>query len=244
MPAYVNTPFGPTPKLVIAGWPEYLIGSYNADVAVGRGVVTADATTSTTAGILYVQLLEGNIPVVGDFVSVQGTNNTSGQFNVSNQVISGVAIDANTGIGTITYTTTVTLQAKIADGGTFRIRQAEVGESVASTDFFSAAVSVPFQDTKARGDRTVTVIVSTPVNSTFLCPFSLQGAMNDIDAEYVSIPTAIYTGSTGTMETAVTAPASAGASVFAEYTLSEFRFYRLWFDLTSGSATVVAKIMA
>ena len=231
MPAYINSPFKPAPKLLVAGWPEYLIGSFNFDVAWGKFAVTNFALTSDVATLTGV-IIAGNIPAVGDFISTQGT-----PFDVTDATITGVTINADTGVGTITYAASNADIDSVGSGGTAEILPAEASEAI-SSNYTSIPVSVPFQDTKAGGERTITVVVSTPTNSSLLATFTLQGALRDVDSDYTAL------SPNGTAITAVSLPTSAGGAVSAEYCLTQYRFFRLLLTFTSGSGTAVAKIEA
>lgn len=228
MPAYNNTPFKPAPKLLIAGWPEYLLGSFNFDVPWGKVAIT-----SASAGTLTGVIVEGNIPAVGDLISTQGTS-----ADVTSTPITGVVANAATGVVTLTYSGGGT-----STGGTAKIVPLETAAAI-TTLLTTAPVTVPFQDTRDSHGRTITVIVKTVTSTSLVGTFSLQGAMEDLDSEYVAIPTVNYTGSTGTIASTVALSGTAGASVSAQYADTLYRFYRVLFTVTGGSGTGIAKIMA
>jgi hypothetical protein len=237
MPAYVNSPFKPPVKVVQAGLPEYLIGSYNLDVPYGRGTISNVALTSNVATV-SVAILEGNIPAVGDFISIIGTTSTAGLFNVTHVPLTAVTITAATGVGTLSFALSHANVASVASGGQFSILAAEGAETIAA-NYTSVPVTVPFQDARDSHGRTITLVLSLPTTSSLsLSALAFQGALNDIDAEYVNLTP---NGSSGN---SLALPGGAGQSTAAEYTLSLFRFFRLNLTYTSGSGTMVAKVMA
>ena len=74
----------------------YLFGSYNYKQANTTMLVSNVALTSNVA-TLTVQIIGGEVPIVGALISVQQTQSTSGLFNVARSPLTNVTIDASTG---------------------------------------------------------------------------------------------------------------------------------------------------
>src|ERR1035437_1224306 len=88
MPSYIQSPFKPTPTLLIPGSPTYLWGSWNDKTGPTQGVVLQSLGIATV-GELVVKILSGNIPVVGSLITVVGVS-ASNNFNVTNVAITAV----------------------------------------------------------------------------------------------------------------------------------------------------------
>lgn len=225
MPFYDNTPFKRPVKTLVAGWPSYLFGSYNADVAEGVFAVTNFALTSNVVTLTGV-MREGNIPAAGDFISTQGQ-----PVDASHVAISTVTIAKDTGIGTITYALTHADVVSVPKGGVARILPAETFEAITASGS-SIPVTVQFNDPETNIGRTLTLVVNTPANTlTGTVVAQLQGALRDEDSEYVGL------GSTISITTSAQVKTQA-------YTLEGYRFYRLNVSgITGGAGTICAKIM-
>ena len=116
MPAFSASPNFKGP-LLLPGTPLYLWGSYNDKVSPTSMQISNVALTSNVA-TLTVQVYSGNIPAVGSLITVTGTQNTSGLFNVTNVALTGVTINATTGAGTVTFALTHANVVSAADAGT------------------------------------------------------------------------------------------------------------------------------
>lgn len=233
MPTYPNNAFY-TPKMLVEGWPEFLIGSFDTKQANGRMVITNVALASNVA-TLTVLILEGNIPAVGDLISTSGVSNSVFN-NVANASITGVTITQSTGVGTITFALTHADVTSVAASGMAATLPQPTTESI-SGNYTSVPVTMQFGDPNTKGERTITVAVHTPTNSSLVATFTLQGALNDTDSEYTAL------SPIGTAITAVSVPTSANGTVTAEYCLTLYRFFRLKIAFTSGSGTMTARIM-
>src|ERR1700751_1566949 len=100
MPAFNQVyPYG---QVAVSGTPAYFYGSLDTHAQDTLMQVTNVALTSNVA-TLSVLVRPGNIPIVGNIISVKGTTNTSGLFNVTRAVLPGVTITAATGVGTVTF---------------------------------------------------------------------------------------------------------------------------------------------
>jgi hypothetical protein len=105
MPAYITAPPEITPRtLLVSGRPNHSWGSYNDRAPTTKMQVTSVAGSGTVATIGVI-VIEGNYQnvVVGGTISIQGTQTSSGAFNVTNATIASVSINATTGVGTITF---------------------------------------------------------------------------------------------------------------------------------------------
>ena len=147
MPAYSNDPSAAI-ALALPGTAAYVWGSLSDRIAPSRMTVTNVALTTNVA-TLTVQIIEGNIPAVGALVTVKGTQQASGAFNVTAVAITGVSINAVSGAGTITFALTHANVGSAADSGQAVAPQAITFESV-STNENSVAVALPMaQDGKS-----------------------------------------------------------------------------------------------
>lgn len=228
MPAYVQSPFKPTPQLLIPGKSEYVLGSFNDRTTPTFGTVITDAGATTT-GTLVFQILAGNVPVVGALITVRGTANGSGHFNVTNAVILTVSNVDATGVCTVTYAIASTNQSATADSGEVEVPQPEVGEAL--VDGASVPVCEAFNSGIVNQGRTVTATVTFPSAPTSGTVY-LQGAMFDINAQYQNIGIVVSVGS----------PTLLGPS--ADFPDLAFKFYRLFVTGSGGGTnpTICGKI--
>ena len=229
MPAYPLGPFAKAPILLTAGWPTYLFGSRSSDIAPTQFQITAVSITSDVATITG-YITAGNIPAVGSFISVQGTQTAGGEFNVTNVAITAVSISLATGEGTISFDLTESPVAQTSDAGVAIVPLPEVGEATANGS--SIAVTPPFNDPNTDGARTITVTVTNSANSLTGTPvWQLQGALIDRDEQYTNLNPPVAIGAT------------AGTNM-DQFQLNMARFYRINVSgITGGTAgTIVAKI--
>lgn len=230
MPSYSNSAFKPMPVLLTAGMPEYLFGSFSYDKAPTKMIVTNSALTTNVA-TLTVTVIEGDIPAVGDFVTVVGTSNGAGALNVTHVALTAVTITASTGQGTISFALTHANITSAADSGLAKTLPAETSEAIANGS--SVSVVLPFNNPNTNGARTVVLALNTPANTlTGTVVFNLQESLRDEDSEFANIGTSISVPTTATVTT-------------KEYTLTAGRFYRGNVSgITGGAGTIIAKIMA
>jgi hypothetical protein len=233
MPTYNPSPFAAPPVKLIPGQPAYLYGSWQGNVSPTKMRITGDQATSATVAIYNVLITEGNIPVVGSLMTVYGTANSSGQFNMTNVAVSAVSITATTGVGTITVTGSgLTTVAQTADGGFGIIPQPEVGDTVANGQ--SIAVGLPYaipQDA-GQGAEALQCEVSFPTLPT-ACVVALQVAATNTPA--TQWQTAIANVVTVTTSVATYGTTQwTGKANFARYAITG----------TSGSGTIVAKLVS
>src|ERR1039458_8599051 len=128
MPFYIKSPFKPTPKLLIQGTPEYVFGSFNDKVGATFGYVQSDSAVTTT-GTLVFRITSGNVPFVNSLISVVGTANSAGVFNVTNATILTV-VCTDAGICTVSYAVSSTSQTSTPDGGEVTINQSEIPDQL------------------------------------------------------------------------------------------------------------------
>lgn len=147
MPAYSNNPLQAI-ALALPGIPAYVWGSLSDRVSPTKMTVSNVALTSNVA-TLTVEVIEGNVPVAGQLVTVTGTQTASGAFNVTAIAIASASINATTGAGTITFALTHANVSSTADSGLAVAPQAISFESV-STSENSVPVALPMaQDGKS-----------------------------------------------------------------------------------------------
>ena len=147
MPPYSQNPLQAIP-LALPGYPVYLWGSFNDRVSPSKMTVSKVALAANVA-TLTVQMIEGNIPTTAQFVTVTGTQQGGGEFNVTAVQLSAVSINATTGAGTISFALTGSNLSQIADSGLAVAPQAAVPEAV-STNGLSQACALPMaQDGKS-----------------------------------------------------------------------------------------------
>lgn len=230
MPAWTNDPATPVAMLVV-GVPAYSAGSL-PNGPTGRFVITQ---TSVSANVVTLtgSLVEGNIPAVGDLIYIYGTTRGGGALNSTVAIaISGVTINAATGVGTITYPKTTGNLVTAADPGLALINPAEIAEPSNPSQAYTA-FAIPHDI----GNRSISVTVSYPSAPAGI-KFALQAALRNVDAEYVDIikdETAAGTYSDSG------APGSASTQLWP----GAWRFVRYKDTGSTGGTnpTVIAKIM-
>lgn len=225
MPTY-NSPLT-KPQLLQKGVPAYLFGGLNMLRGNVRGYV-ADTALASNVGTVTVSINEGPAPLVGDLITVWGTAQQSGLFNMTRAVITAVNINTATGAGIISFALTGTNQSTTADTGAFYCEVGETYETLAAGKSQAVLVQAPQCDSQFTIPLAVTFqTIPTAVTVT------LQKAIHDIDAEYTNTTAA------------VTVAASAyTAGPVVEATLERGYFYRVLVSgLTLGSgAGLCAKV--
>jgi hypothetical protein len=179
MPAYDKSPFKQLPRLLIPGQNAYVFGSYKQNASPTR-IAVATVAIATNVATVTGTVTGGDIPVVGSLISIQGTQTSSGAFNVTNAaLLSATFVPATSGI-TVTFALTHANAGVVADSGLALIPQPEVAE-VTTTNTPSIAVAVQENEIFLQSGRQVSVgIVGTGV-------YQLQGADFDQDSEYTSL---------------------------------------------------------
>lgn len=236
MTAYQNTPFKPSPNLITSGRPSYVFGSYDDKSSPTSGWVISDSATGTT-GTLVFQIVSGNAlqtpSLNGAQITVQGTSNSSGAFNVTNATILTAVTNTETGVCTVTYTIAATSQASTPDFGTVIVPVPEVGEAISGNEA-SVPVAAPFQNPQTNQGRVVTAVISFPGGNPTTATVTLQEAVQDLASEYQDI---------GLVCTVAGGMITAGP--IASVTSVDGRFYRLNVTNYTGSATtIIGKISA
>jgi hypothetical protein len=233
MPQYVKSPFKQVPALLIAGIPYYVFGSFDDKSSPTTGNVISNSAVTTTGTLTYMTT-QGNVPSVGDLITVVGTANSAGVFNVTNASIATVsaANDANgfqSGVVTVTYTINSTSQGTTADGGQVIIPRSELGEALVNNTA-TVPVAVPSTQLMANQSKTVNATVKFTGNPTTATAY-LQGAIFDVDSEYEDLGIITNAGSPTTGPT-------------LEVADSAYRFYRVRFANVTGGASpkAIAKI--
>ncbi len=240
MPVYQTTPFKASPVLAVAGTPTYLLGSYNDKTGPTVGVVISDSAVTTT-GTLTFQIMGGNIPAVESLITVVGTANGSGNFNVTNVAIATVTT-TDAGVCTVTYTiTSSSVPANTPDNGHVIIPQPEVGETVAAPTK-SVPVARPYNNPEIQEGQALTAVLNLGAGLSGLTA-TLEGADVDLDSEYTTIHTFVTTGAAGlySFQSGQDVVAAGTANPGGANTLN-YRFYRFNVSTVTGSGKAIAKI--
>lgn len=227
MPLYQTTPFKASPALLIAGIPYYVFGSFDDKSSPTQGNVISDSGSTTTATLTF-RILSGNAPAVGELITVVGTSNDSGHFNVTNATIA-TATTTDDGICTVTYTKASGTVATASDAGQVIIPRIELGEALVNGTA-TVPVAVPSTQLMANQSKTVNATVKFTGAPTSATAY-LQGAIFDVDSEYEDLGIIANAGSPTTGPT-------------LEIADSAYRFYRVRFANVVGGASpkAIAKI--
>ncbi len=187
MPTYPTGSGGNTPvALLQPGVPGYAFGSLNKRFPTTLLQITNVALTSNVATVT-VTIRRGAVPIAGNLISITGTAGASGAFNVSNIAISTVSIDSVTGIGTITFPLTHADVGSAADAGQGYVPPAEVAETLGVQKSQAFAI----QDSIGRGYGITWAYTLPSAPSTI--SIQLEGAVNNNDAEFTAIGSAVTT---------------------------------------------------
>jgi hypothetical protein len=227
MPTYVNSAFN-VAQVAQKGVPVFLFGSYNYKQGNTKMLVS-NVALATNVATLTVQIVGGEVPIVGALISVAQTQSTSGLFNVARAPLTGVTIDSTTGAGTVAFALTHADVTSAADTGSAVVEVPEIGETPAAVK--SAACYV--QPSAMDAEVTITTSVTFSTVPTAIT-VSLQKALRDVDSEYTTI--------TGAATVIAASTYTTGPTV--EYTLKGSGYYRfIGSGLTLGSgAGMVAKL--
>ena len=253
---YQTTPFKPMPVCLIQGTPEYLLGSLNTQAGPTQGFVISDSAITTT-GTLTFRIASGNIPVVDSLITVVGTANASGNFNVTNATILSVAT-TDAGICTVTYAiTSSSVAANTPDAGQVYIEVYTVPDNltagiVAALPISSVPAAAPVG--APTSGKSLSASVTFPANTTAhpntlsAVTVVLQGSNVDKDSEYKTIGTITTTGAAGnTYEwqsgQGQSNASGTGALADGAVNLPNFRFYRFSVTAATGAGYIIGKIM-
>ncbi len=241
MPTMNLSAFAPLPEVVLPGKPAYIYGSLATDTQDTLLQVTNVAATGGTATVsVYVRA--GNIPVVGNLISIAGTQASSGLFNVSSAPLTNVTINATTGIGTVQFALVGTV-GSVADSGQALVPIQEVPETLAANT--SVPVYVPSQEPNDMGTKSITTAVTfstmpttATVNlySAINLPKNLPGSAGSewtLDGVVATVAASAQTvGPLFTYDTGANTAALAG------------RFFCLQVTGVTGSGTITAKLIS
>ena len=196
MPPYMTLPPSLQPRRgVQEGLPAYSAGSFAIGVSPTKFFVTSVAIAANVV-TLGVRQVEGNIPAVGQLITVTGTVAGTAAVNVTRTALTGVSITPATGVGTVTYAATAANLSTTPDGGIAMVDVPEVGEALAVQKYLQLALPQPAGAALTAG-HVVTWSWGTPSVPTTIA-IQLEGAVDDVDAQYAIIGTS-QTTTTGTI---------------------------------------------
>ena len=233
--------FAPLPEVVLPGKPAYLYGSLATDTQDTLLQVTNVAATGGTATVsVYVRA--GSIPVVGNLISIAGTQASSGLFNVSSVPLTNVTINANTGVGTVQFALVGTV-GSVADSGQALVPIQEVPETLAANT--SVPVYVPSQEPNDMGSKSITTAVTFPTMPT-AATVTLYSAINlpknlpgSAGSEWTSDGVvATVAGGAFTVGPLFTEDTGANTAALAG------RFFCLQVKSVTGPGTIIAKLIS
>ncbi|HEX8807772.1 MAG TPA: hypothetical protein VF760_02120, partial [Xanthobacteraceae bacterium] len=182
MPPFMTLPPQMQPRRGFTrGLPAYSAGSFPVGQAPAKFYVQ-NVTASGSTVTLGVRQIEGNIPAVGQLVTVTGTVVAGSLANVTNVALSAVSITAATGIGTISYASAAPAIAQTNDGGMAIANVSDVGEPNAIQKWQQFALD-------PSGGELITLVWGTP-SAPATISLQLEGAVDDVDAQYAIIGTA------------------------------------------------------
>lgn len=182
MPAYSSTGFQPQ-KLINPGQPAYSIGSFDDKQATCKFNISKVAVATNVVTITGV-IVEGNIPAVGQLISIQGLQSNSGAINVSNVALTGVTITSSTGAGTMTFSLSTANLSTTNDGGQALIKVAEINEDVGQGAYIGQAFALASYVGIPSQGRAITWMYSWGTAPTSSVTIALEGAekLGDFDA--------------------------------------------------------------
>jgi hypothetical protein len=222
MPSYAASPFQPNPILLQPGQPGYAFGNFEEGVPDTRIQVTTTARAASVATV-GVKILEGEIPLVGSLISIIGTTQAAGAFNVTNAALTAVTIDSSTGVGTVQFAIGAGTTVQAADFGTAMVPTPEEAEAL--TNSASQAFAVPEPAGSNTNPKTITWSTAYPTAPASVSML-LQGSLFDIDSQYTTLDTSTATG-----------------GELRVFTSTAFRFLRLKAtNVTGASPTCIGKI--
>ena len=230
------------PEVALPGKPAYLYGSFATDnqdtlIDISNVALTSDVAT-ITGTIRY-----GNIPIVGNLISIQGTTAAGGAFNVSSVALTGVTVTASTGVGTFTFALTHADVTSVANSGQALVPIQEIGEAIANNT--SVPIYVPSQEPNDMGEKSITTAVTFPTLPTAVT-VKLYSAINlpknvpgSAGSEWTLVGTvATVAGSAQTVGPLTTFDTSASTTALAG------RFFCLQATGLSGTGIIIAKIVS
>lgn len=239
MPLYNTSAFAPLPEVAIPAKPAYFFGSLPVDTDDTYMRVTSVAVLSNVATVVGT-IFRGNIPAVGNLISIQGTTSNGGIFNVKAAAIVSFSGTPSTGVYSITFALTNANIGTTADSGMALIPIAETSEVAANGT--SVAIYVPSNELRDLGQRSITVATTFPSLPT-AAVVTLYTAVSNTDnpSEWTSMG-AVATVVGGSVTVPTGASTNGGVATFAT---PAGRFFRLVVSGVSGgtSPTIIAKMI-
>jgi hypothetical protein len=240
LPSYDYSKTGLTTRIIqlVGGQPGYLLGSFNSLVSPTKMNISTVALSGTTATITGL-VISGNIPVVGQLVSISGA--VPAYFNVTNAPILSVSAAASPDLGvyTITFALTNSGIGTTVSPGVAVAPQLEVGDPLVAESSMAGALQSNFpvyQGRSIRFDVTFPVIPGAAL-------VQAQSAMIDIDADYQNLGTAASVVG-GVVQGSNTNGPNTSSVIFTGVTANFVRFNIPQSGLAGyGSATIVGKVL-
>jgi hypothetical protein len=200
-----------------------------------------------------VKIMGGNIPIVDSLLTVVGTANAGGAYNLTNAGLLSVSAPAAPDAGIYTLTATGTGTSALApDAGLFIVTVPEIGDSLTTAGGASVPVCSPVSPPNSLGKSlsvTVTLPATTVANPSTLSAVTvvIQGSNRDVDSEFSTIGTVTTTGAAGNtyewQSGQAVGNAAPGSVSSGSVNLPNWRFYRLNVIAATGSGTIIGKIM-
>lgn len=236
MPAFQLSPIGKTVQQAVPGLPAYCYGSLNRLVAPTRMNITNVALTTNVA-TLGVTVIEGNLPVVGQLVSVAGCSNSV--FNTTTPLAITAVSFTNTpedGKGTISFAQTHADVPSAAATGAAMAPQIEVGETIANGA--SIEIAIPANTPVPENGRAMLFDVYFPTLPTAVT-VAVQGASIDDDNDFTTLGTiAVVSGGV------LSGASNTGSNEISLYFDGvRANFIRFLTSGLTGSGKIVAKVV-
>jgi len=189
MPPYSSNQGNNTPvALLQPGVNGYAFGSFPASSPVLRGSITR-AGVSSNVGVIEFQLLEGNVPSVGDLISVSGASPS--YLNVTSVPLAVVLVsDPLTGLFLVDFALVHADVTFAAASGMISIVPGEAGETLAAGS--SQAFAIPDEAGYNENGKTITWSTRYPSAPSGVT-MTLQAAMVNEDSQYVTLDTSTNT---------------------------------------------------
>ena len=225
MPSYQFSLLNRHIPQAVPGLPVYLLGSRDYIVAPTVINITAVALAGTTATVTGT-LIEGNIPVAGQKVSIAGV--TPSYFNVTDAPILASTFDLSTGIGTFTFTLNNSNIGTTAATGRAMATTKESSDSLTAGASLQCALQA---NTGPDNEKAIRFDVSFPTLPGGVTVVA-QTANRDEDSEYVTL---------GTVASVAAGVQSGGSVIFTGVIARFVRFYVSGI-IGVGSATIIGKV--
>jgi hypothetical protein len=225
MPPYNFSPLAQPPTLLQPGWPHFLIGGLPRNVSPTTMQVTSVELAADIATIGVV-VSQGNIPVVGSPITVTKTATDAGEFNVTS-VLTAVAINTLTGIGTVSYALTAANQATTPDAGLAIVPAPMMFEALANGS--SVPATLPAQEPLGPGAAITAQVFFGAIPTDVVV--SLEGALVNQDSAYQVL------GPVSTVS------ASAVNGALAQFPAQNVKFLRFTVSGLTGAGTLAACLL-